>query len=51
MKNGMKRISACMMALLYGVLWVPVAQADSFNMIVPDVRQPATIAGGSACPA
>ncbi len=50
MKDAEKRISACMMALLYGVFWVPVSQAYSFNMIVPDVRQPATISNGSACP-
>ena len=50
MKKGMKRILACMMALLYGVFWVPITQAYSFNMIVPDVRQPATISSGSACP-
>ena len=50
MKNAMKRLSACMMALLYGAFWVPVAQAYSFNMIVPDVRQPVAISGGSACP-
>jgi hypothetical protein len=49
-KNGVKRISACMMALLYGTFWVPASQAYSFNMIVPDVRQPVAISGGSACP-
>src|SRR5713226_7493579 len=50
MRNGVKRISACIIALLYGVFWVSAAQAYSFNMIVPDVRQPAAISSGSACP-
>jgi Matrixin len=50
MKNGVKQISACMMALLYGTWCAPTAQAYSFNMIVPDVRQPAAISSGSACP-
>jgi hypothetical protein len=40
-----------MMALLYGAFCAPAAQAYSFNMIVPDVRQPVAISGGSACPA
>src|SRR5579885_2877497 len=28
----------------------PGAMAYSFNQIVPDVRQPASLSGGSACP-
>src|SRR5712692_308309 len=50
MRNGVKRICASILALLYGTSCAPAAQAYSFNMIVPDVRQPATISGGSACP-
>jgi matrixin len=50
MKTSMKRNFAAILALTYGAWWAPVAQAYSFNMIVPDVRQPATISGGSACP-
>ncbi len=50
MKNGVQRISACIIALLYGAFCGPAAQAYSFNLIVPDVRQPAAISGGSACP-
>jgi hypothetical protein len=50
MKSSMKRNFAAILALTYGAWWAPVAQAYSFNMIVPDVRQPATISGGSACP-
>lgn len=48
--NSKKQFSACTIAFLYGVWWAPVAQAYSFNMLVPDVRQPAAISGGSACP-
>jgi hypothetical protein len=36
--------------LLYVAWCAPQAQAYSFNMLVPDVRQSATVSGGSACP-
>ena len=49
-KRSKKQFSACAIALLYGLWWAPAAQAYAFNMIVPDVRQPAAISGGSACP-
>lgn len=49
-KYWRRQISACIIALLYGLWWAPRAQAYSFNMIVPDIRQPAAISGGSACP-
>jgi hypothetical protein len=32
------------------VTWDVPVYAYAFNMIVPDVRQPATVSGGSACP-
>ena len=50
MRMIVKRICACVLALFHGGWCVPVAQAYSFDMIVPDVRQPAAISGGSACP-
>jgi hypothetical protein len=50
MKWNIERICASALALFYGAWSVPVAQAYSFDMIVPDVRQPAAISGGSACP-
>ncbi len=50
MKEAGKRICASILAVLYGAWSAPAAQAYSFNMIVPDVRQPAAISGGSACP-
>ena len=45
-----KQFSVCAIALLHGLWWAPAAQAYSFNMLVPDVRQPVAISGGSACP-
>lgn len=55
MTNGIakcfaKQFSAWALALLCAFSWTPGVQAYSFNMIVPDVRQPAVISGGSACP-
>jgi hypothetical protein len=50
MKRSMKQICACSLALFYAGWGAPAALAYSFNMIVPDVRQPAAISGGSACP-
>jgi len=45
-----KQICASALALFYGAWFAPGVQAYSFGMIVPDVRQPAAISGGSACP-
>ena len=45
-----KRIFTCMLALIYGLWIAPASQAYSFNLLVPDVRQPAAVSGGSACP-
>ena len=50
MKLSTRRICASALALSYGAWFAPMAQAYSFDMIVPDVRQPASISGGSACP-
>ncbi len=50
MKERSIRVFACVLAGFYGVWFAPMAQAYSFDMIVPDVRQPALISGGSACP-
>jgi len=47
---SLKQIGASTLALFYGGWFAPVAQAYSFDMIVPDVRQPTAISGGSACP-
>jgi hypothetical protein len=45
-----KQICSSALALFYGAWFAPAAQAYAFNMIVPDVRQPAAVSGGSACP-
>jgi hypothetical protein len=50
MKKNRTRTLACGLALFYGGWAAPAAQAYAFNMIVPDVRQPLAISGGSACP-
>ena len=50
MKLRAKQIFASALAIFYGGWFAPVAQAYSFGMIVPDVRQPAAISSGSACP-
>ena len=38
------------LTVVYVMWWGPLAQGYSFNMVVPDVRQPAAVSGGSACP-
>ena len=50
MKISPKQICASTLALFYGGWFAPMAQAYALDMIVPDVRQPAAISGGSACP-
>jgi len=45
-----KQVFAWALSLLYGISCAPASQAYSFNMIVSDVRKPASISGGSACP-
>jgi len=50
MKGRVKQICSSILAMFYAIWFAPLAQAYSFDMIVPDVRQPASIAGGSACP-
>jgi hypothetical protein len=50
MKNAMKKTFASMLAAFYGVWAAPAAQAYAFNEIVPDVRQPVAVSGGSSCP-
>ncbi len=50
MRMSLKQIGASTLALFYGGWFAPMMQAYSFDLIVPDVRQPAAISGGSACP-
>ena len=52
MRAGMmrKKIWAIGLAVFYAGWATPMAAAYSFNELVPDVRQPANLSGGSACP-
>ena len=50
MKLCLKRTCSVVLAMFCAIWFAPFAQAYSFDMIVPDVRQPASISGGSACP-
>ena len=45
-----RSVAAILLAALYGTWGVPGASGYAFNEIVPDVRQPASVSGGSACP-
>jgi hypothetical protein len=50
MRKKRKNIFTSLFLLIY-IFWPgPAALAYSFNEIVPDVRQPASVSGGSACP-
>jgi hypothetical protein len=44
------RFVAVLIAAFYGVCGIPGASGYAFDQIVPDVRQPASVSGGSACP-
>src|SRR5712691_4587826 len=50
MRMNVRRICVSTFALFFAWWSAQVAWAYSFNMIVPDVRQPVAISGGSACP-
>src|SRR5260370_32552078 len=50
MEMKVKQTFASVLALFYGAWFAPLAQAYSFDMIVPDVRQSTAISGGSAYP-
>src|SRR6266850_1556119 len=50
MSRKTQRICAVTLAIFYGGWAAPAAQAYAFNMLVPDVRQPVGVSGGSACP-
>lgn len=47
---ALRRAFAVAFAVFYAALGTPAASAYAFNEIVPDVRQPANVSGGSACP-
>src|SRR5438552_15723516 len=45
-----RRLGLGGLALAVATFSVQQAQGYSFNQVVPDVRQPASLSGGSACP-
>src|ERR1700690_422382 len=50
MRETVRKIRAISVAILIGLWSAPAAQGYAFNEIAPDVRQPASKSGGSACP-
>lgn len=50
MRDTFRRIGATGVAVLYGLWCVVPVRGYAFNEIVPDIRQPANVSGGSACP-
>ncbi|HVS89412.1 MAG TPA: matrixin family metalloprotease [Candidatus Acidoferrum sp.] len=50
MRSLAQKTLASTFAVFYGFCAAPAAQAYAFNEIVPDVRQPVAVSGGSACP-
>jgi Matrixin len=50
MRNTIRKLSTTGVAVLYALWSAAFAQSYAFNMIVPDVREAASLSGGSACP-
>ncbi len=50
MQTPLRKFSAIALALFFTLWSATSAQGYSFNEIVPDVREPASGSGGSACP-
>jgi hypothetical protein len=50
LRQAAMRTFAIVLSLFYAFCAAPLAQGYAFNLIVPDVRQPVAISGGSACP-
>src|SRR5258708_19706789 len=50
MQTSLRQFASITMTLFL-ILWsVLTAQGYAFNEVVPDVRQPGSVSGGSACP-
>jgi hypothetical protein len=49
-QNRSKRAAALIIALAFALTNCDDVFAYAFNMLVPDVRQPSSVSGGSACP-
>jgi len=50
MKKGIKSACPCALTFFYAAWGATATCGYAFNEIVPDVRQSASISGGSACP-
>lgn len=50
MRNTGRKLAATAVAFAYLLFSVVAAHGYSFNQLVPDVRQPVSLSGGSACP-
>jgi hypothetical protein len=50
MRDIQRKLGASTIAFLCGLWSVVAAHGYAFNEIVPDVRQPSNVSGGSACP-
>lgn len=48
--SALRQAFAALFAIFFAVLGAPAASAYTFNEIVPDVRQPASVSDSSACP-
>jgi Matrixin len=48
--SNLRQSAAAVLACVLGAWGIPGASGYAFNEIVPDVRQPANLSGGSACP-
>jgi len=45
-----RRLAAALTAVVWQLGWTAGARGYAFNMVVPDVGQPGSVSGGSACP-
>jgi hypothetical protein len=50
MRGTLQKTAASSIALFFALWSVVAVHGYSFNQIVPDLRQPASASGGSACP-
>src|SRR5207253_188441 len=48
--NDWKRWTAALVSLTFALGNCDDAMSYAFNMVVPDIRQPSSVSGGSACP-
>ena len=49
-RTSVHRFSCALLSALYLAATAQSAAGYAFNQVVPDVRQPVAVSGGSACP-